>query len=129
MTARDEIAAIITDPKFERNNVVSSWPDDEAEAYRELGWSEGREAAEVIRSGKVADAILAAGYVKPRVITTLEELDALPRLSVVQVQVGKTAETWIHEGRHALHFMGGRVAHGDDRARFLPLTVLWEPTP
>ena len=109
MTARDELAKVIF-----ADHVSDQWGDI------------APEIAEVCEA--VADLVLAAGYVKPRVITTLEELDALPRLSVVQVQVGKTAETWVHEGRHALHFMGGRVAHGDDRARFLPLTVLWEPT-
>jgi len=128
VSARDEIAAIITDPKFERNNVVSSWPNDEAEAYRELGWSEGSEAAEVIRSGKVADAILAAGFVKPRVITTLEELDALPLLSVIHVETGKTGETWADDNGPVLLFGGGLWSRDADRARFLPLTVLWEPT-
>jgi len=33
-----------------------------------------------------ADAILAAGYTKPRTITTVEELDALPEGSVVLAQ-------------------------------------------
>ena len=40
-----------------------------------------------------ADALLAAGYRKPRTITTAEELDALPRGAVVlsDVPAGSTA--------------------------------------
>jgi hypothetical protein len=37
------------------------------------------------------DAVLDAGYRKPRVITTLEELDALPDGSVIQANNGKGA--------------------------------------
>ena len=65
-----------------------------------------------------ADAILAAGYRKPRTITTVEELDALPERSVV-----RDATTDV------LERLGGRWYCGDfpGLAPTLPATVLWEP--
>ena len=36
----------------------------------------------------IADAILAAGYVKPRQVTTVEELDALPAGTIVRDSKG-----------------------------------------
>lgn len=37
-----------------------------------------------------ADAIIAAGYIKPRTITTVEELDALPEGAVILPRFGRT---------------------------------------
>ena len=45
----------------------------------------GDDASEIIGAcERVADALILAGYSKPRVVTTVAELEALPRLSVVQ---------------------------------------------
>lgn len=81
---------------------------------------------------KTADAILAAGYRKPRTITTVEELDALPVGSVV-----------LHSGRAFQHYPaypapfdeyqkwkcgdGGFVRSTKDGSSILPATVLYEP--
>jgi len=78
---------------------------------------------------KTADAILAAGYRKPRTITTTEELDALPNGSVVLSDVYKA-----HHGQaisfqrweDGLWHRGARSGstHPDN---FLPVSVLHEP--
>lgn len=55
-------------------------------------------------SYEVADAILAAGYRKPRTITTAKELDALPDHSVILSRQGysaqKTVGNWWVAGEH-----------------------------
>lgn len=68
----------------------------------------------------IADAILAAGYRKPRTITTVEELDALPDDSVVLdemdgplIKVG----SWFHSPTDEM----------DSRSVIFPATVLYEP--
>lgn len=48
---------------------------------------------------EVADAIIAAGYRKPRTITTVEELDALPNWSAILDDSGDVAQKlsgWWH---------------------------------
>ena len=67
----------------------------------------------------VADAILAAGYVKPRVITTLEELDALEISSLVRDR----------QGAIVVNDLAGWERNDWGYAPKLPATVLWEPTP
>ncbi|QWY79672.1 hypothetical protein PP637_gp42 [Arthrobacter phage Persistence] len=79
---------------------------------------------------KASAAILAAGYGKPRTISTPEELDALPAWSVV------LSEPYTHHGSdHRIAFQrwddglwhrGARSGstHPDN---FLPVTVLHEP--
>ena len=76
---------------------------------------------------EVADAILAAGYRKPRTITTTEELDALPDESIVRCRRGSTYEKfpdgdglsgWMMIGYQRL-FAGTVIS--------LPATVLYEP--
>lgn len=80
------------------------------------------------------EAIIDAGYRKPRVITTPEELDALPNGSVV-----------LHRGRSFQRFApypapfdeyrkwqcsdGGFVRSTKDGSSILPATVLHEGTP
>lgn len=63
MTARDELAELLADtiPQFH----------EYADAF-----------------GEIADAILAAGYSKPRTITTAEELDALPNGATLKTLIG-----------------------------------------
>jgi hypothetical protein len=83
-------------------------------------------------SRKLADAILAAGYSRPRTITSADELDALPVGSVV------LSAAYRHHATHmqvafqrwddGLWHRGGRAAdtHPDN---FVPATVLYEPAP
>ena len=81
---------------------------------------------------KTADAILAAGYSKPRTITTAEELDALPIGSVI------LSETYRHYADGTLisfqrnqdgHWYRGARARDTHPDNFLPATVLYEPEP
>ncbi|MDQ5863093.1 MAG: hypothetical protein M3536_12615 [Actinomycetota bacterium] len=70
-----------------------------------------------------ADAILAAGYRKPRTITTAEELDALPRLAVIRSDEGAVFE------KHTMwHEAGSRDLMRTDGIA-LPATVIYEPEP
>lgn len=77
---------------------------------------------------KTADAILAAGYTKPRTITTAEELDALPFGSVILDPIGLSL--------HKNEFTGWRASNGAKGITLdmlaneaLPATVLYEPAP
>lgn len=71
-----------------------------------------------------ADAILAAGYSKPRAITTREELDALPSGSVILDSTGEPNvfhdNGWVLPGTS-----GGYTSWAV--AQSLPATVLHEP--
>lgn len=71
-----------------------------------------------IEHTEAADAIIAAGYHKPRTITTVEERDALAEGSVV-------AGDW---ATHQL-ILGTWVTFGSPTTSQpeLPATVLWEP--
>lgn len=82
----------------------------------------------------MAEGVISAGYAKPRQITTVEELDALPVGSVV-----------LHNGRAFQHYPaypapfneyrkwkctdGGFVRSTKDGSSILPVTVLYEPLP
>jgi len=72
----------------------------------------------------IADAILAAGYSKPRTITTVEELDALPEGSVVRSGEGAVWESdsgvWYETASRLLHVVSDIA---------LPATVLYAPAP
>jgi hypothetical protein len=73
----------------------------------------------------LADAILAAGYRKPRTVTTAEELDALPVGSVILDPAGLSL--------HKTEFTGWRASNGVKNIgpamleqEALPATVLHE---
>lgn len=70
-----------------------------------------------------ADAVLAAGYRKPRTITTAEELDALPEGSVILSSGGDSAQK---DGVGYWYLWGGDI--GLESAEVaLPAMVLHEP--
>ena len=78
---------------------------------------------------KAAEEALAAGYRRPRTISTVEELDALPGASVVkdaltQVFEKQEAGVW-HDGPHDWLAFDGKFWDVD--AIHLPATVLHEP--
>jgi hypothetical protein len=73
-----------------------------------------------------ADAILAAGYRKTRVITTLEELDALPDGSVIQANNGKGGAA-IREDRQWYMPNPFYKWEYDSAKVTLPAIVLFEP--
>lgn len=76
-----------------------------------------------------ADAILAAGYSKPRTITTAEELDALPPSAIIKGAGGTTYEKQIdgpwHDGPHDWQSFEGLFWDSWDVR--LPATVLYVP--
>jgi len=97
--------------------------------------NEREELARIIASKHTAaavDAILAAGYRKPRTITTVDELDALPNGTVVLSEsyrsgIDGTAvsfQRWYDGDWHRGARSGS--THPDN---FLPATVLHEPEP
>lgn len=57
---RETLARVLSDPKWQRGSDVREWPEDEAEAYREEGWSVGIAAARAVLVQKQVDALLAA---------------------------------------------------------------------
>jgi len=59
--------------------------DELAEVIYKARWVDAVENAEMATDAKMAETILAAGWVKPRTITTVEELDALPDYSAVML--------------------------------------------
>lgn len=74
----------------------------------------------------VTDAILAAGYRKPRTITTVEELDMLPDNSVIEDGAGDVGvllagNVWYPETAPIPVRKVGKS--------YLPATVLYEPQP
>lgn len=80
--------------------------------------------AYVIRADLAAEAVVAAGYIKPRVITTDEEREQLPNSSVVRSDAGSIAN--IQDGK--AYFFG--FEHPvDAKMLALPITILWEVTP
>jgi len=119
MSARDELALelfIGDNWKQPREQSVVDW---------EYFHAEGRFLCRIEHYEAMADAILAAGYVKPRVITTTEELDALPIGSVILDPIGISL--------HKNAFSGWRASNGAKeisagmlRQEALPATVLHE---
>ena len=71
------------------------------------------------------DAILAAGYRKPRTITTREELEALPQGSIVLDATGDVTRL---RGGSWYTYETEPMTH-TRMSRYLPATVLYEPTP
>jgi len=75
--------------------------------------------------GKVADAILAAGYRKPRTITTREELQALIEGAVIIDSAGDVAE--LRGGYWCGYETAAMSVHR--QGKYLPATVIHEPQP
>lgn len=112
MSARDELAELIDDS-------MGEWCDIE-------GPSHGPAL-------HAADAILAAGYIKPRNIKTVEELDALPEGS--KLYSPSTTHSWElrdlsqHGGVKVIGTGGGYTFIRDFIKHEAPLVVLHEATP
>jgi hypothetical protein len=79
----------------------------------------------------MADAILAAGYTKPRTISTVEELDALPVDSVVRSDMCNVyVKDYDLDDPSAIWWVtAGAVSEYQSNRILLPATVLYEPTP
>lgn len=80
---------------------------------------------------KAADAILAAGYRKPRTVTTVEELDALPQGT--KLYSPATTHSWVlndlsQHGGVKVHGTGGGYTYLEDFIKHeAPLVILHEP--
>ncbi|TQJ60500.1 hypothetical protein FBY30_2768 [Arthrobacter sp. SLBN-83] len=92
-------------------------------------------AASSLVTHDIADAILAAGYRKPRTITTAEELDALPVGSVV-LRNGRAFQRFAPHRVNAFYEYkawqctdGGFVRSTKDGMSILPATVIHEADP
>jgi hypothetical protein len=82
---------------------------------------------------KAVERILAAGYRKPRTVTTVEELDALPVDSVVMESehdtfIIRTMRGVFHRFPDGWYVVAGHGAREDIYIQ-LPATVLTEPQP
>lgn len=86
-------------------------------------------------SKSMADELLAAGYKKPRTITTVEELDALPLCSIV-MNNGSNPHAW--QKRTDIHvgdawYLTSDTDYGMDSYAIFEdgdtATVLYEPQP
>jgi len=90
-----------------------------------------------VLDGAVADAILAAGYSKPRTITTVEELDALANGTVIRTagveyecdpRVAVKSGFW-HGESEWFTADDSEWCLSSDELDDLPVTVLYEPAP
>ena len=70
-----------------------------------------------------ADVILNAGYSKPRTVTSEQELDALPELSVV---TDCYVDVWQRRGGEWCSY-DTRPMQAKRIVRYAPLTVVWTP--
>ena len=78
---------------------------------------------------EVADAILAAGYRKPRTLTTVEELDALPATTIIRASNGEVfqrdTDGPYYDGPHDWQSFEGTFWNGETFV--FPATVLYAP--
>lgn len=70
-----------------------------------------------------ADAVLAAGYRKPRTITTGEELDTLPEGTII---LDKESDAVQNQNGY-WHSTDGHTFDAVEQSEYLPAVVLWEP--
>lgn len=93
----------------------------------------GYEAASVgmDEAREIAETILAAGYRKPRTITTVEGLDALPAGSVIRADNGEVFEKQTDgpycDGPHDWQSFEGTFWNGETFV--FPVAILHEPEP
>lgn len=89
-------------------------------AYPDDGW---------LNSKAVAASLTASGFRKPRTITTVGELDALPVGSVAVTRIDEVISKRLmpNEGRQSWWAMAGTAEYFESRELPLPATVLYEP--
>ena len=102
MNAREELAKLLTDTSRAYIGEYGAYVDE-------------------VEAPHLADAILAAGYRKPYTVSTVAELDALPRLSVVRPSGNLPA---VFEKHTMWHEAGSRDLVWSDAIQ-LPATVLY----
>lgn len=113
-TQRDELARIV--------NVEGAWCGE----CEFAGWDSCAECRRSCRG--FADAILAAGYSKPRTITTVEELRLLPSGSIIHMTNTRAPFLRTEDGWESTRLPGKTVWDYTNDPSYLPATVLYEPT-
>jgi len=83
----------------------------------------GRDLSKLIDAA--TDAVVAKGYFRPRLITTVEELDALPALTVIREYDGFTN---VRQGLAWVLAIQPQTSERYSEDMEMPVTVLWEPT-
>ena len=112
-TQRDELAReiFISDNSHARRAVMEAEWSERSGGYQYAFW--------------IADGLIAAGWTKPRIITTAEELDALPQWSAILDGVGDVAQKL--NGRW--HFPETAPMGASKVLKYgASVTVLYEPT-
>jgi hypothetical protein len=101
---------------------------DELAKLIESGYGDDTTDCPYDHAPTIADAILAAGYRKPRTITTAEELDALPSGASILWGGKVYGAARVHQKGRAYWFRPGRVGHTVVTPSVVyPATVLYEP--
>jgi len=105
--------------------------DELAEAIEQADINAGMGEGGAVHWESMAGQILAAGYRKPRTVTTVEELDALPVESVVRSDMGNVyvkdydldnpEDSWWAIVGSSMQYKNNRI--------LTPATVLHEPEP
>lgn len=114
---RDELAELIASAEYPNMNPP---------------WAERKDRSPVkYYSRKYADVLIAAGYRKPRTITTVEELDALALDSVILDADDMTLQLDYILDDPSIKFWSQPGSEGRNGNGYvtLPATVLWEPLP
>ena len=120
MTARDELRGTLANTVCNASNYTR----------RAQPYLLGSDMSTVL--DKTADAILAAGYRKPRTITTAEELDALPDGSIVRDAKGFAWQKYRRPiSQNPAWFAATRDDDFYNSSDFIdanrtPISVLWE---
>lgn len=81
-------------------------------------------AVEAFKIGEAAEAILAAGYRKPRTVDTDDDLESLPLLAVIRDADGNVHERLEWNYGPALQWVSDGA---EGRHPKLPATVLYQP--
>ncbi|MCK8670980.1 hypothetical protein M1M07_07595 [Rhodococcus sp. HM1] len=112
---RDELAKVLGE------HTLSYWSSEEPDSTRcKCGWrGSGFDLHRV-------DTILAAGWRKPRTITAVAEIDALPEMSVVLIPIPEEGGA-ICAQKDIAWFMPGGADPVAVSGGHLPVTVLYTP--
>ncbi|MGY2747237.1 hypothetical protein [Arthrobacter sp. UYCu723] len=123
MSERDELARAV---------YIAASPSAEADAQYDWNYLQTRtlraKERALAEQYRIADALLAAGYRKPRTISSVEELDALPAKSAI---LDREGTPWVGDGDKVEPWasvcedpFGGPIWK-DSRDIALPATVLY----
>ncbi|WP_341394046.1 hypothetical protein [Arthrobacter sp. G119Y2] len=130
---RDDLApnlvTVTLSPEAEDRTVYLPATDQCNEMVRDLAAAYGDLGTATSADVEAAAALLAAGYRKPRTITTVEELDTLPVEAVVRSHVGVVWEKGEFPDEPEFPFWTTPGTNHEYPASHisLPATVLWEP--